>query len=190
VIRAACAQIRDWQRAGLAPVTVAVNVSARQFLHSDLYAVIDRALCEYGIDAALLEIEITESDAMHDPARAAEMLRLISARGVRVAVDDFGTGYSSIGYLKRFPIDFVKLDRSFVVGLPLNEDDVSIARAVIGMAHSLGLQIIAEGVETEAQRAFLARNGCDEMQGYLVARPMPAAECAAFLSRFPAAVAA
>src|SRR6185503_14094699 len=102
-----------------------------------------------------------------DPERAIRVLSQLKKQGVGIAIDDFGTGYSSLGYLKRFPIDLLKLDRSFVTGLPNDADDVSIARAVIGMAHSLGLEVIAEGVETEAQRAFLANNGCNQMQGYL-----------------------
>jgi diguanylate cyclase (GGDEF)-like protein/PAS domain S-box-containing protein len=182
VVRAACAQIADWRRAGLAPVPVAVNVSAKQFLHGDLCTMIERALRDHGVEARLLEIEITESDAMQDPERAVKVLRQLRELGVRVAIDDFGTGYSSLGYLKRFPIDFLKLDRSFVTGLPGDADDVSIARAVIGMAHSLGLAVIAEGVETEVQRAFLAANGCDQMQGYLLAKPLPARECVSYLA--------
>jgi len=181
VIRAACAQIREWRLAGLMPVPVAVNVSAKQFLHGNLSAVIERALQDYGVGAGLLQIEITESDAMQDPERAIRVLGQLKARGIAIAIDDFGTGYSSLGYLKRFPIDLLKLDRSFVTGLPNDSDDVSIARAVIGMAHSLDLKVIAEGVETEEQRAFLANNGCNQMQGYLFSRPVPAAQCASFL---------
>src|SRR6185295_9068653 len=127
VIRAACAQIRDWRLAGLAPVPVAVNVSVKQFLHGDLCAVIERALRDYGVDAGLLQIEITESAAMQDPERAIKVLGQIKKQGVSIAIDDFGTGYSSLGYLKRFPIDLLKLDRSFVTGLPNDADDVSIA---------------------------------------------------------------
>jgi EAL domain-containing protein (putative c-di-GMP-specific phosphodiesterase class I) len=126
-------------------------------------------------------LEITESDVMQRPEEAVAMLHKLKARGVAMAIDDFGTGYSSLTYLKSLPIDVLKLDRSFVTGLPEDADDVSITCAVIGMAHSLGLKVIAEGVETEAQRAFLRERGCDELQGYLFSRPLAADECAAFL---------
>ena len=134
----------------------------------------------------MLELEITESAAMHNAQATAVTLRALKELGVQLSIDDFGTGYSSLSYLKRFPFDFVKIDRSFVTGLPGNQDDASIARAVIGMAHSLGMKVIAEGVETEGQRAFLASGGCDQMQGYLVSRPVPAEECARFLRFHPA----
>jgi len=183
VLRAACAQVAAWQNAGWSPVPVAVNVSAKQFLHLDLFGIVDRALSDYGIDAALLEIEITESDAMLDPEHAMGVLHRLKDRGVLAAIDDFGTGYSSLGYLKRFPIHLLKLDRSFVTGLPDDADDASISRAVVAMAHGLGLKVIAEGVETEAQRSFLEANGCDLMQGYLFSRPLPANECEVFLRR-------
>jgi EAL domain-containing protein (putative c-di-GMP-specific phosphodiesterase class I) len=130
-----------------------------------------------GLDAGMLEVEITESDAMQNPEEVGQAVRRMRDLGIRVAVDDFGTGYASLGYLKRFPLDALKLDRSFVTGLPSSADDVSIARDVIGMAHSLGLKVIAAGVETQAQKDFLARHGCDEMQGYLLSRPVPTAEC-------------
>lgn len=177
VADAACAQMRRWRDAGLHPAPVAVNVSAKQFLHHDIASVIERALQRHGLDAGMLEVEITESDAMQNPEEVGQALQRMRHLGIRVAVDDFGTGYASLGYLKRFPLDALKLDRSFVTGLPSSADDVSIARAVIGMAHSLGLKVIAEGVETQAQKDFLARHGCDEMQGYLLSRPVPTAEC-------------
>jgi diguanylate cyclase (GGDEF)-like protein len=183
VIHAACAQLRAWIDAGLRPVPVAVNVSARQFLSPGLAMSIERALQQHRIDPALLELEITESDAMHNPENVTATLTRLRERGIRVAIDDFGTGYSSLAYLKRFRVDALKLDRSFVKGLPEDAGDVSIARAVIGMARSLGLKTVAEGVESAAQRAFLAASGCDEMQGYLLAGPLPAAECERFLER-------
>jgi len=169
---------------------VAVNVGVKQFLHQDIVGVIERALLESGIAPRLLEVEITESDAMHNPDEAVAILTQLRERHIRVAIDDFGTGYSSLGYLKRLPVDALKIDRSFVTGLPGDPDDASIARAVIAMAHSLGLKVVAEGVETEAQRQFLAANGCDQMQGYLFSRPVPAADCERFLAaRVPAFVA-
>ena len=190
IIASACRQIRDWQASGLEAVPVAVNVGVKQFLHQDIVGVIERALLESGIAPRLLEVEITESDAMHNPDEAVAILTQLRERHIRVAIDDFGTGYSSLGYLKRLPVDALKIDRSFVTGLPGDPDDASIARAVIAMAHSLGLKVVAEGVETEAQRQFLAANGCDQMQGYLFSRPVPAADCERFLAaRVPAFVA-
>ena len=177
VIGAACAQLAEWRRVGLPLMPVAVNLCAKQFVHRDIVAVVDAALREHGVSAHLLEIEITESDAMQNPEATMAMLRRLKERGVRIAIDDFGTGYSSLSYLKRFPVDTLKLDRSFVQGLPEDADDGSIARAVITLAHSLGLAVVAEGVETAAQRDFLAREGCDQMQGYLLSRPVAPSEC-------------
>jgi len=182
VIRSACAQLRHWIDAGLRAVPVAVNVSARQFLHSDLAGSIERALREYDLPAPLFEVEVTESDSMRNADEAVATLARLRSEGIGVAIDDFGTGYSSLAYLKRFRVDALKLDRSFVRGLPQDAGDVSIARAVIGMAHGLGLRTVAEGVETPAQRAFLAGCGCHEMQGYLLSRPLPAEACAGFLA--------
>ena len=190
IVDAACAQIRAWRDAGLDAVPVAVNLAAKQFLHHDIGAVIDGALARHGIPGSLLEIEITESDAMACPQQVSAVLSGLKQRGVTVAIDDFGTGYSSLGYLKRFPLDTLKLDRSFVTGLPDDGDDVSIALAVIGMAHSLGLKVVAEGVEKAEQRDFLSAHGCDEMQGYLFSRPVPAQECARLLQRPLASLAA
>jgi diguanylate cyclase (GGDEF)-like protein/PAS domain S-box-containing protein len=189
VVRAACRQIADWQAAGVPAVPVAVNLAAKQFLHHDLTGTIESAL-EIGIDPALLALEVTESDVMQRPEEVVAMLHKLKQRGITVAIDDFGTGYSSLAYLKRLPVDALKLDRSFVTGLPEDRDDVSIARAVISMAHSLGLEVIAEGVETEAQRAFLAHWQCDQLQGYLLSKALSADECAAFLRGHAAAAGA
>ena len=189
-IRTACRQIAEWRASGLAPVPVAVNLSARQLLHREICTVIERELRAAGVAARLLEVEITETDAMANADQTAAILLELRARGVRVAIDDFGTGYSSLAYLKRFPVTTLKLDRSFVSGLPGDPDDVSIARAVISMAHNLGLRVIAEGVEHEDQRRFLATHGCDEMQGYLLAPPQPAHEAAKMLQAARAAAAA
>jgi diguanylate cyclase (GGDEF)-like protein/PAS domain S-box-containing protein len=181
VIETACAQLRAWEDAGMKPVPIAVNLSARQFMHHDICGAVDRALESHRIDGRMLEVEITESDIMQQPDRAAAILHRLRGRRIRIFIDDFGTGYSSLSYLKNFPLDALKLDRSFVKGLPGDADDVSITRAVISMAHSLGLKVVAEGVETEAQRAFLAAQNCDQMQGYLLSRPLPADECARLL---------
>jgi len=184
VLNAACAQIRAWQDAGFAPLPVAVNLSAKQFQRQDICATVTQALRRADLDPRLLELEITETAAMQNAEETVAMLRRLKELGVSLAIDDFGTGYSSLSYLKRFPIDLVKIDRSFVTGLPENRDDASIARTVIAMAHGLDMKVIAEGVETEGQRAFLEANGCDQMQGYLVSRPVPAEECTRFLRKF------
>ena len=174
VLRTACAQVRAWQLQGLPPLRVAVNLSARQFAHDDLHASIERVLEQTGLAPELLELEITESLTMDNPEHATALLKKLKALGIRLAIDDFGTGYSSLGYLKRFPIDNVKIDRSFIKDIPNDEDDVAITQAVIAMSHSLRLKVIAEGVETAEQLAFLRTHGCDEAQGYLFGAPMPA----------------
>jgi diguanylate cyclase (GGDEF)-like protein len=177
VLQAACSHLRAWKDKGLPALPVAVNLSAKQFQRYDISAAIERTLLSNGIDAGLLEVELTESELVRNAEEVAAVLAKLRAARIRVTVDDFGTGYSSLAYLKRFPLDALKLDRSFVRGLPNNAEDVSIAKAVISMAHSLGLKVVAEGVETEAQRDFLSQHACDEFQGYLLSRPLPAAEC-------------
>ncbi len=171
VLRTACRQIRVWSEDGHADIRVAVNLSPRQFRQSDLVSRIRSILEETGADARHLELEITESLAMHDPESSRRCLEALSGLGIALAIDDFGTGYSSLAYLKRFPIDHLKIDQSFVRGVPDDEDDINIVRAILALGKSLGLTVIAEGVETEAQRAFLRAEGCDEMQGYLHSRP-------------------
>jgi diguanylate cyclase (GGDEF)-like protein/PAS domain S-box-containing protein len=182
VIRSACAQLRDWKRDGLKPLPIAVNLAAKQLANHDIVAVVEAALRDHAVAPELLEIEITESDAMQSGERAMAMLQRLRSLGVSIAIDDFGTGYSSLSYLKRFPVDTLKLDRSFVRGLPDDADDVPITLAVITMAHSLGLDVVAEGVETPAQREFLASHKCDVMQGYLLSPPLPAEQVAKYLS--------
>ena len=181
VLRAACAQISAWRQAGLRLVPIAVNLSAKQFHQQDICETVIRALRDHDVDPKLMEIEITESAAMHNAEQTASALLKLKAIGIRIAIDDFGTGYSSLAYLKRFPIDTLKIDRSFIADLPGNEDDAPIAQAVITMAHALHLKVIAEGVETGAQMEFLAANGCDEMQGYFFSRPLPAPQCTELL---------
>jgi diguanylate cyclase (GGDEF)-like protein/PAS domain S-box-containing protein len=176
VLRAACAQTRAWQLEGLPPLRVAVNLSARQFAQEDLHTAIVSVLEETGLAPELLELEITESVTMDNPEHAATLLKKLKALGIRLAIDDFGTGYSSLSYLKRFPIDNVKIDRSFIKDIPDDEDDVAITKAVIAMAHSLRLKVIAEGVELEQHLEFLREHGCDEAQGYLFGAPVPADE--------------
>ena len=185
VIQAACRQIRDWRLAGFVAPPVAVNLSARQFASDSLVDDLVDALTLYGVAAVELEVELTESVLMADPERANEVLQQLHAMGVRIAIDDFGTGYSSLSYLKRFPAQTVKIDRSFIRGLPSDDDDTAITQAVIAMAHSLGLGVVAEGVETVEQLGLLRKLGCDQAQGYLLGRPVQASDLAARLSPEP-----
>jgi EAL domain-containing protein (putative c-di-GMP-specific phosphodiesterase class I) len=181
VLSAVCRQIRAWQAAGIEPVPVAINLSAREFAAKDLAGAITRILDEHAVDPSLIELEITEGSLMVNTEEVVATLEALGRLGIGLSIDDFGTGYSSLSYLKRFPLDAVKIDRSFVKDITTDADDATITRAVISMAHSLGLQVIAEGVETEAQLAFLARHGCDQIQGYYFARPLPAEECGVWL---------
>lgn len=173
VLRTACAQQQKWQEAGLfAGVKIAVNLSARQFAQQDIARVVSKALHESGCRPQWLELEITESVIMENPQAAAETLQQLSDMGVHLSIDDFGTGYSSLSYLKRFPIDALKIDRSFVRDITTDADDAAIARAVIALAHSLKLKVIAEGVETAEQLEFLRTQGCDQIQGYYLSPPL------------------
>jgi diguanylate cyclase (GGDEF)-like protein/PAS domain S-box-containing protein len=178
VVRQACEQLRAWQIDGLAGRPIAVNLSALQFNHNDLDVSISRILQDTQIDPNLLEFEITESTLMSDSEEAVRVLGNMKKCGIRLSVDDFGTGYSSLAYLKRFPLDSLKIDRAFIRDITTDSGDATIARAIISLAQSLKLKVVAEGVETLAQLQFLRDHGCDEMQGYLFAQPMPAAECA------------
>ncbi len=171
VLRRACEQARAWHDAGAGGLTVAVNISVRQFLQPDLCGVIGRVLARSGLPAACLELEITESTAMEDLDISGQVLHTLQDMGVRIAIDDFGTGHSSLSYLKNFPIHTLKIDRSFVKDIPGDPNDAAIAAAAIAMAHSLGLTVIAEGVETKAQLKFLQERRCDGFQGYLIGRP-------------------
>lgn len=174
VLRTACRQSVEWQRGGMGPVRVAVNLSARQFYQHDLVATIEDVLDETGIAPHLLELELTESMMLTDVENAVAIMRSLKALGVHLSIDDFGTGYSSLSYLKRFPIDLLKIDRSFVSDVTADADDAAIVRSIISLAHSLRLKVIAEGVETEGQFAYLQRHGCDYMQGYFYSRPLDA----------------
>jgi diguanylate cyclase (GGDEF)-like protein/PAS domain S-box-containing protein len=176
VLRTACAQCKAWQQAGLGRLRIAVNLSARQFAQQDLVRFIADVLEETGLDPTCLEIELTESLVMKDVERAIGILRDLKSLGVHISVDDFGTGYSSLSYLKRFPIDVLKIDQSFVRDITLDPDDAAIVASIISLAHSLRLHVIAEGVETEEQLAYLRQHRCDEMQGYYFSRPVPALE--------------
>ena len=177
VLRTACAQIGHWQAQGMPPRPVAVNLSARQFQDKNLGLVIAAIIADSGIDPGLLEIELTESMLMNNAEEATRTLNQINASGVRLAMDDFGTGYSSLAYLRRFPLDVLKIDRAFIRNVATDPDDAAIVLAIISLAQSMKLKVVAEGVETEAQLSFLRMRGCDEIQGYYFARPMPVAEC-------------
>jgi diguanylate cyclase (GGDEF)-like protein len=174
ILRTACDQNMAWQRQGLPAISMAVNLSPRQFQDDRLLADVDAALKDTGMPAHLLQLEITESMVMQNVARASKLLDEIQARGVRLAIDDFGTGYSSMSLMKQFPIDTIKIDRSFVRDLAENPQDRAIATAIINMGKALGLTVVAEGVETTEQDAFLREQSCDELQGFLFSKPVPA----------------
>jgi diguanylate cyclase (GGDEF)-like protein/PAS domain S-box-containing protein len=183
VLRQACADLREWQAAGLRALPVAVNISARQFRQQDLHARILEQVGESGVEAGLIELEITESQLMHDPDHAQRVLRALAGAGIRVAIDDFGTGYSSLSYLTRFPVCALKIDQSFVADVLHDHADAAIVRAIIDMAHTLGFLVVAEGVETQAQATLLRSLGCEQAQGFYFSRPLPAAEFRALLAK-------
>ena len=182
VLRTACEQIRTWRALGI-DLPVAVNLSACQFRQRNLAATIHRILSEAGVPPQCLEIEITESDVMENAESAIATLGELKARGISISVDDFGTGYSSLSYLKRFPLDVLKIDRSFVRDIAIDSDDAAIVEAIIALARSLDIKVVAEGVESDDQKAFLNRSGCDFAQGYLFSPPVEAGQIVALLER-------
>jgi diguanylate cyclase (GGDEF)-like protein/PAS domain S-box-containing protein len=181
VLKAACEQNKRWRDQGIPPLRVAVNLSARQFAQKTLLSDIAKTIAQSGLTPESLELEITESLVMTNPEHATETLNKLKAMGISLSIDDFGTGYSSLAYLKRFPIDCVKIDRSFIKDIPTEADDMAITKGVIALGHSLRLKVVAEGVETVEQQDFLRSNDCDEMQGYLFSKPLPADEVTALL---------
>nr|WP_249806267.1 GAF domain-containing protein [Bradyrhizobium sp. 1] len=181
VVKEACAQAMAWQRRGLLPVSMAVNLSPRQFVDEHLLQDVDEALAASGMSPVLLQLEVTESMMMRNVGRALKVLDAIQSRGIRLAIDDFGTGYSSMSLMKHFPIDTIKIDRSFVRDLPQDAEDQAIAQAIISMGKALGMTVVAEGVENAEQEAFLRTHGCDEMQGFLISKPLPAKQMADLL---------
>jgi diguanylate cyclase (GGDEF)-like protein/PAS domain S-box-containing protein len=185
VLRTACRQNKAWQQAGLSPVTVSVNVSARQFRERDWVGQVAAALAESDLAPSWLELELTESLIMQDPRQAIATMQELRDLGVHIAIDDFGTGYSNLSSLKTFPISRLKIDQSFVRGLPEAVGDAAITGAVISLGHQLGLGVMAEGVETAEQMAFLRDAGCDDVQGYVIGRPLPAADLAERLAGGP-----
>jgi EAL domain-containing protein (putative c-di-GMP-specific phosphodiesterase class I) len=187
VLRNACRQMMEWKRQGTGLPRVAVNISPVQFAQPQFAALVSTVLEQTGLDPAALELEVTESLLMSAPESAVQSLAALKTIGVQLAIDDFGTGYSSLSRLKEFPIDRLKIDQSFVRDLPNRKNDAAIATAVIAMADSMGLQVTAEGVETKEQAQFLADKGCDELQGFYLGEPAPAAEIGRALSNCPSA---
>ena len=178
VLREACREAATWPQ----PLTIAVNISPIQFRHGNLSRLVHTILLETGLAPARLELEITEGVLIDDFSRAVSILRQLKSLGVKIAMDDFGSGYSSLSYLHAFCFDKIKIDRAFVGDLEHNRHSMAIVRAVIGLGHNLDVPIMAEGVETEAQHAFLVREGCDEVQGYLTGRPLPIEDYAELIS--------
>ncbi len=182
VLRKACAQNRSWQLAGLPSIKMAVNISSRQFKEQNLVDITERILRETDLEAKYLELEITESLIIENIQQAINTMNQLHEMGITLSLDDFGTGYSSLNYLKRLPIDILKIDRSFVRELTIGSDDAAIVKAIISLAHNLQLRVIAEGVETQAQLEYLQKHGCDEIQGYYISRPIPAEALAKLLN--------
>ena len=185
IVRTAVRQMADWHAAGLPEIPVAVNLSARQFLQGDIVGLVAEMLEEAEIAPRLLELELTESLSMADPERSLAIMRALRTLGVTLSIDDFGTGYSSFAYLKRLPIDKLKIDKSFVHDMVHSADARAIVQAIVAMAHRMGLRVVAEGVESAPQALALRDTGCDQAQGYHYARPLDAAEAASFLAPGP-----
>jgi EAL domain-containing protein (putative c-di-GMP-specific phosphodiesterase class I) len=189
-LRDSCQKARQWLDDGLGAFRMAVNLSPAQFAYQDLVDLVSSVLAETGLPPQLLELEITEGILMRDGLGAVQTIRRLHELGVTMAIDDFGSGYSSLSYLKRFNVDKIKIDRSFVKDLPHDPDDVTIAKTIINLGHSLGMEVLAEGVEEELQQAFLATNGCDEIQGYFLAKPLAEPDFITFLQSRESSVAA
>ena len=185
VLFEACRQARAWQTSGMQPLRIAVNLSAQQFKQKSLVTTVREALAAAGLDPGYLELELTESAVMHDAESSIQVLRQLSDLGVRISVDDFGTGYSSLSYLRRLPLDKLKIDRSFIREVAASRDDAEIVRAIVSLAHSLHLKVIAEGVETAEQLTFLRGLGCDQYQGFHCSPPVPADEFEHFMRTTP-----
>jgi EAL domain-containing protein (putative c-di-GMP-specific phosphodiesterase class I) len=181
VVEEACRQLKAWIEQGLGGLTASINISARQLQDKGIERKIADIVSSCSLDPSRIELELTESVLMNKPDEVAVLLTRIKQCGMRISVDDFGTGYSSLSYLKRFPLDVLKIDRSFVKDMLDNPEDVMIIRAIVALARSLKLRTVAEGVETEEQFSLLARLGCDEYQGYLVSPPLPGNQLAAML---------
>jgi EAL domain-containing protein (putative c-di-GMP-specific phosphodiesterase class I) len=183
VLKTACIQNVTWQQAGYPHLKMAVNLSGQQFGQPGFIDMIDQVLQETGLEPDYLELELTESTLLHGAHEVIANMLDIRVRGIHLSIDDFGTGYSSLSYLKHFPIDRLKIDRSFVRDININKDDAAIVEAIIAMGHSLGRRVLAEGVETEAELDFLRSRGCDEVQGFFYAKPLPPGELMCWLNQ-------
>ena len=181
IFEMACRQMAAWLAEGIPPIRMAINLSAKQFRHKTLPEMLGRIISNTGIDPRLLELEITESATMEHPEEAIRQLVLLKDMGLELSIDDFGTGYSSLSYLKLFPVNRLKIDRSFVKDIETDANDAAIAAATISLAHTLGKEVTAEGVETEAQLSFLTHQQCDYIQGYFFSHPLPADKAAEFI---------
>ncbi len=181
VLDQSCAQIKKWQESGFDNLTVSVNVSAQQLQRGNFIATIDRIIKKHQIDPSLLELEITETLLMDEPEKVRGILQEIKTRHISIALDDFGTGYSSLSYLGLYPIDVIKVDRSFVMHMTSNHEQRAIVRAILAMSHSLNMKVVAEGVETIEQAQLLRAEGCDLLQGFLLSKPLPAFEATLLL---------
>ncbi|MGB5651625.1 MAG: bifunctional diguanylate cyclase/phosphodiesterase, partial [Sedimenticolaceae bacterium] len=183
ILQTACQQARTWQEQGLAAIQMSVNLSGQQIVEGELLQTVNDALEESRLDARYLELELTEGFIMQQPEEAIVLLNSLRELGISIAIDDFGTGYSSLSYLKQLPVQKLKIDRSFVRDIPADPDDMAITRAIVALGHTLQMSIVAEGVETEEQLAFLLDEGCEEAQGYLFSMPLPAEELSSLLRR-------
>ena len=183
VLRSACTQLRQWRDEGLPPLRVSVNVSPAQFQGAGFLAMVERVLRDTGADPSLVELELTESTLLADPEQARHALAALKGLGLSVSIDDFGTGFSSLNYLRHLAVDFLKIDRSFVSEIASSARDRAVAGAIIHLAEALGIAVVAEGVETQAQAEFFRGTHCAELQGYLFCRPLPAAQLREFLGR-------
>jgi EAL domain-containing protein (putative c-di-GMP-specific phosphodiesterase class I) len=185
VLHTACAQSRAWQNAGLPSLCLSVNVSARQFLHQDISELVAETLRETGLAANRLELELTESVMIEGGDHPIYVLNDLKRMGVRIALDDFGTGYSALSYVTRLPLDTLKIDRSFISDLGSDPSAAGVTKAVISLAHSLGMRVVAEGVDRDVHLRFLEEHGCDEAQGFLFSEPLPPEELPTFLRSGP-----
>ena len=173
VMRTACTQAKGWSAGGHPPIRLAVNLSDSQFHDSNLTKTVACVLADTKFPPELLDLELTETIVIRNPERSVEMLRSLRAIGVQLSLDDFGTGFSSLRHLQEYPVDTLKIDQSFIRHIPANQRDASITRTIIMLAHNLGLRVLAEGVETQDQLDFLRENGCEEIPGFLLSRPLP-----------------
>ena len=183
VLKEACEQMTKWRADGHPNLTVSVNISAHQFREKDFSEIVRTVLKRAGLQPQALELEITETVAMTEVEKTMERLRELERLGLTISIDDFGTGYSSLSYLQRFPIHALKIDRSFVGKLPADKGDKAIVKSILALANYLGLDVVAEGVETAAQAKFLTQEGCQYLQGYYFARPMPSSDCTQLLQK-------